>query len=459
MEVNKVKEENMIFIENTTSGIYIFQDGRFVFVNRTMERMSGYTREELLAKNYLELVTPEFRDKLEQMTRQALKGDVSTLPSRYELKVIRKNGATLWVENIPTLVQYRGKTAILGNVVDITERKKLEEELRRTRIFYFELGKAVNLSKRISEFSRRILEALAKVIDYDLANILVYDPDKNVLFPSAQINYPPELESVTIKEQKVLKGERKVGAFAAFQKKPVFVEDVKNHPLTQYALDLCKKYNLHQIFAVPLVSKDNLYGVLEVIVKEGKKLSREDRDLLTILSDQIASGIGKIKAEEKLRFLAQRDPVTGLYNYRTLQEKLEEQKMRAKRYNEVYSVIYLDIDDFKSCNDIYGHAEGDKVLRILGEILISSLRKLDSAYRYGGEEFVIILPHTSKEEAKEVAERIQREVYRKLYSEYKITLSIGVADSTINGDVIGTADKTMYEAKREGKNKIKIAYE
>ncbi len=162
------------------------------------------------------------------------------------------------------------------------------------------------------------------------------------------------------------------------------------------------------------------------------------------------------KIEEKLRERAIKDSLTDLYNYRHFYQKLEEQINRSKRYKEVYSLIYLDIDNFKACNDTYGHLEGDKILKILSEILKSHLRKTDSAYRYGGEEFVIMLPHTYKEQVKQVAERIREEVHRKLYPKYKITISAGVSDSKTNKDVIRAADMAMYEAKREGKNKVKV---
>jgi len=162
------------------------------------------------------------------------------------------------------------------------------------------------------------------------------------------------------------------------------------------------------------------------------------------------------KIEEKLRELAIKDSLTDLYNYRHFYQKLKEQINRSGRYKEVYSLIYLDIDNFKACNDTYGHLEGDKVLKILSEILEFHLRKTDSAYRYGGEEFVIMLPHTYKEQVKQVAERIREEVHRKLYPKYKITISAGISDSKTSKDVIKAADMAMYEAKREGKNKVKV---
>lgn len=455
-DIEEDKLVNLI-LDSITAAIYIFQDGKFIFVNKTMERSLGYTKEELLSLNYLDLVKPDYRSELERMTRQALSGDISGLPQTHEFKVIGKDGRERWVKNLPTIIKYRGRPAILGNVVDITERKEREDRIEKLKLVYQELGKAVNLSENMRELSEKVLKALGNIVDYDLASLLVYNPQENILTTSMQVGFPEDLEKKTIKKQKVEKGELKVAAYSALTRKPIFIDNIKKHKLTRYVRELCKKYGLHQIYALPLISKGELEGVFEIIVKEGKSLSREEIELLDILSEEIAAGMSKIKTEEKLRTLAYKDSLTDLYNYRFLQQKLNEQRNRSERYGEVYSVIYLDIDNFKACNDVYNHAEGDKVLKILSNILLSNLRKLDSAYRYGGEEFVILLPHTFKEKAKQVAERIRKEIYHRLYPKYKITISMGVADSRIGEDVIGAADKAMYQAKREGKNKVKVA--
>lgn len=226
--------------------------------------------------------------------------------------------------------------------------------------------------------------------------------------------------------------------------------------LTEYAHVLCEKYELNQMYTLPLISSGKLEGVLQILVCQDKVLSSEDRGILDIVSEHIATGMAKIRAEEALRELARRDCLTALYNHQYFWKKLEEQKSRDERYGEAYSVIYIDIDNFKHFNDTYGHLEGDKVLRVMGDILTASLRRADSAYRYGGEEFVVLLPHTYKQQATVLAHRIKDEVYRKLYLKYEITVSIGVADSSTGKDTVRTADRAMYEAKRKGKNRIKV---
>ena len=162
------------------------------------------------------------------------------------------------------------------------------------------------------------------------------------------------------------------------------------------------------------------------------------------------------KMEEKLRDLTIKDYLTGLFNYRYFNERIKEQINLFKRYGEVFSLLYIDIDGFKNCNDTYGHQKGDEILQSIGKIFRDNLRDTDSAYRIGGEEFVIILTHTSKEQARKVAERIREQVHQKLYPFYKITVSIGVADSKIGEEVVKIADEAMYEAKRKGKNRVYV---
>jgi len=446
-------EKFEMILDNLTTAVYIFQNNKFVYVNKAMQNLTGYTEKELLSINYLELIDFPYREWVKRLTEKVLSQGTDGVPLRPRFVGVRKNGEKVWVENIPRLIKYRGKVAILGNLLDITEEKKMEERIEALCEFYRKLGRAVNLSATIKAFCRRVIEAFKYIIDYDMADILIYDEEKDILRLCIEEGYPEDLKEHTVKEQKL--GEKKVAAFCALRRKPVYIKNMKKHPLTGYVVSFCEKYNLNQMYTVPLISKGGLEGVLQVIVRSPKVLSEEDRKLIDIVCEEIAAGISKIKAEQVLRELSQKDYLTGLYNYQRLWKKLEEQKDREKRYKEVYSVIYIDIDNFKSYNDTFGHLEGDKILKKMGELLRSSIRKVDSAYRYGGEEFVILLPYTEKKVARKVAERIKEEV-EKNFSFTRITVSMGVTDSRTNEDVIKMADEAMYEAKKEGKDRIKV---
>ena len=159
-------------------------------------------------------------------------------------------------------------------------------------------------------------------------------------------------------------------------------------------------------------------------------------------------------AKRELRRLIYTDYLTGLYNTRYLYKKIEEETEKSKRYKDAFSLLYVDIDNFKHHNDVYGHRAGDQLLQKFSEILNSQLREKDSAFRYGGEEFIVLLPQTGKEEAWKVAVGLRKNVEQQLSFDYGITVSIGVAQYRPGKDVIEQADQAMYRAKREEKNKV-----
>ena len=148
------------------------------------------------------------------------------------------------------------------------------------------------------------------------------------------------------------------------------------------------------------------------------------------------------------------DGLTGLYNRRHLDEMLTREIERARRYRQPLALLMMDIDDFKKYNDTHGHLAGDKLLKDLAKLLLNAVRAADMIFRYGGEEFVVVLPHTFKQEAVEVAKRILNLEKQKLPA----TISIGLAyflDEVLSKDeLIAQADSALYQAKRLGKKQI-----
>lgn len=172
--------------------------------------------------------------------------------------------------------------------------------------------------------------------------------------------------------------------------------------------------------------------------------------------------IDRAKMLKTLEKLAITDGLTRLYNLRHFYKQLEIEIDRCNRYGHSLALLLLDIDHFKNCNDTYGHLEGDKVLVRLGQIIKVCLRTMDSAYRYGGEEFTIILPETTGKEAKNVAERINASVESERFStktgeDFSITISIGVTEYFKEEQLstfIHRADQAMYKSKAKGRNRI-----
>jgi diguanylate cyclase (GGDEF)-like protein len=184
------------------------------------------------------------------------------------------------------------------------------------------------------------------------------------------------------------------------------------------------------------------------------------------IAEQIALTISNLDLQEALRAQATRDPLTGLYNRRYMQEFLEREIHRARRRDRPLAAMLLDIDHFKRYNDSYGHPAGDEALRFVAETLLNSVRAEDLACRYGGEEFVVLLPECSLQQAAVRAEEIRNRL-KQLYEERAgelpqvITASIGVAafpETTDQVDLLlKCADGALYHAKNAGRDRVEIA--
>ena len=164
------------------------------------------------------------------------------------------------------------------------------------------------------------------------------------------------------------------------------------------------------------------------------------------------------------RFLSVTDPLTGLYNRRHFEDTLEREFLRASRYNNHLSFAIIDVDFFKKVNDTYGHSTGDYVLKEVAYLILQNLRKTDMVFRYGGEEFAVIITETPKEKAIVPLERLRKAVEEYPFSynsqNINITISIGISEVCENittvHQLFDDADKALYKAKENGRNQIQI---
>jgi diguanylate cyclase (GGDEF)-like protein len=179
--------------------------------------------------------------------------------------------------------------------------------------------------------------------------------------------------------------------------------------------------------------------------------------------------IDNISTHEKVSEQAVTDELTGLPNNRAFRETIDREASRAERFEHELSLIILDVDNFKSVNDTYGHLQGDEVLRLIGKLLLEEPRAIDEPARYGGEEFVIALPETGKDGAVEMAERIRERLEEEEIplldgsGILKVTASFGTATLPLSAETVrhlfAAADDALYEAKRSGKNRVVTAPE
>ncbi len=194
----------------------------------------------------------------------------------------------------------------------------------------------------------------------------------------------------------------------------------------------------------------------------GEPFGEADREKAAGLAPVFASALDNLRRFGRAEELSVTDGLTGVYNYRYLRSALDREVARARRFREQFSIIMLDVDHLKEYNDVHGHLMGSEVLRRLAQVVMGELRDADVAAKYGGDEFVIILPQTERDGARVLAERIRAAVEAHEFpgegDGMKITTSMGIAqfpeDGELTRDLLESADTTLYKAKRSGRNRV-----
>lgn len=218
-------------------------------------------------------------------------------------------------------------------------------------------------------------------------------------------------------------------------------------------------------FFIPLLVDNSIKGVLG-ISGENESVSNHTKDILRLISSRINKILSNATLHRDTKMLALTDGLTGLLNHRAFHGRLKQEFERFRRYGSFLSLLMADFDNLKTYNDSYGHPVGDEVLRRFGYILRDTTRESDVLARYGGDEFVILLPHANSKNARDMAERIKQKMKNEVISihglKLKGTISMGVAtlpDEKLQTpqDFLEGADKALYEAKRSGKDRICVA--
>lgn len=222
--------------------------------------------------------------------------------------------------------------------------------------------------------------------------------------------------------------------------------------------EISRLLNLEDFVTVPLKAKDKVIGVIAADNRFNRKpIFNDDIRMLTMFANQAGLAIENSKLYERTVILSNSDSLTSLWHHGYFQYLLGEEIKKASKEKNSFTLLMIDIDNFKNFNDAYGHQSGDAILKKISAVFNDVSRKIDTIARYGGEEFAIILPYTRKEEALVLAERLRKSVEEN--QEIKdITISIGAASFPEDGQdketLISKADRALYEAKRTGKNKV-----
>jgi len=447
------------------------KDSKFIAVNDAFGRACGFSPKEIIGKNDLDIWPPKLARKYRADDKEVME---SGKRKCVEEQLADKEGKIQWLETIKTPI-YNDKGEVIGTTGiarDITERKKYEERLRearseleiRVKVRTAELSRANEELRKEIIGRRKLGEAFNKNKDF-LANVFssiqdgisVLDKEMNIVLvnPVMEKWYADKLPIIGKK------------CYEAYQYSP---QPCKICPVRvtlktmQSAVEIVPKRGLNgaiigwfELYSFPMFDQQNkeLIGVIEYVRDITSRKSAEER--VGVLNNEL------LESNKRLKQLSLTDAHTGLYNHRYMEQVIEAEFHRAKRYAHPLSVIMIDIDYFKSINDVYGHQFGDLVLKQFARQLRLIMRKYDIIIRSGGEEFIVISPGIDIAQALNIGQRILSAI--NLYNfgnrEHTVKLKLTLAAASYPEDrvslgmgLVNLADQILTKAKESGGNRV-----
>ncbi len=332
-------------------------------------------------------------------------------------------------------------------------------KLTETHLFY-EVGRIIASELEPADLVKKIMVAVSRAVHFEDASVYVIKKDLTGLDPL----YQHSAAERNIMPGMIYFDSGAPGEIAA-SGEPLFVKDIRAYESFLHYPDEEKKAGCY--IGIPLKNENRIVGVMGFSHSKLSGFRVEDFDLLRTLSHIISAGIEKAELFKKTLELSRVDELTGMLNYRVLLEKLEEEVRRHMRTQRDFSFIMIDIDDFKRINDRYGHLEGSRLIAQMGPLLKSACRttSTDTCFRYGGEEFSILLAETDMQEALAVAERVRKAVeeypftVKVAHPSEQVTVSLGVSTVSHNAgktipEMMNEADIALYKSKAAGKNRV-----
>lgn len=335
--------------------------------------------------------------------------------------------------------------------MEAIQSDELKRKIEELSIFN-EIGKTLTSTLDIKEILNIIMLKISELLRPDNWSLLLVDDEKGDLYFEIVVGERAD----KIKNKRLKMGEGLAG-WVAEKGERLVIRDAGADERFSKDVDLISGFETKSVICVPLKCKGKVLGVVELVSRaEREEFSEEDIFVLTTLADYAAIALENAQYFQRVTELTVTDDVTRLYNSRYMYDYLEQELRRSQRYGMELSIIFLDLDYFKGVNDTYGHLIGSRLLKEVAQIILNSLRNVDIAVRYGGDEFVMLLPSTSKESALKVAERVRNNIKNTVFLQeegLKIhqTASFGVAsfpaDANNKLDLIRLADRAMYNVK------------
>ncbi len=328
-----------------------------------------------------------------------------------------------------------------------------QDKYQRTVTSLYEITKVINSGQDLEYVLRFVSREIVSILQAETASVMLLDESGTELLSRASSGLTDEEEkNITFKVGEGVAGWVVKNGLAAS------IPDVSKDE--RFKVSEHQRNVISSLLAVPLKIHNNIIGVLTATHSSVDAFDIQDETILTLLGNSIVLDI----ENARLYRLSITDPLTKAYNRQFLYTRLPEEILRAERYKVPLSIVIFDVDYFKKFNDTYGHNAGDFILKGLVSVARDNIRAADLLVRYGGEEFLIIVPESNLEETFTMADRIRQEVEKSSFifeeKNLTITISLGVAmfrDGLTAEDFIKSADKALYVAKQNGRNRTEKA--
>ncbi len=309
---------------------------------------------------------------------------------------------------------------------------------------------------------KEVLQRINAIIAARNWSLLLIDPKTGELYFAVVVGVAPE----SVKDIRLKPGEGVAGAVVQTGR-PIIIPDVKETPHFCPRVDSLTGFDTRSIIAQPLIVRGEVIGVFEVINVEDDRFFREQYlPHLAILADYVAIAVDNVRNLQKLQARTFIDEVTGFYNTRYLIQKLDRLIPQHRDRGEHFSLVFLDLDNFKAVVDTHGHLRGAEVLAEVARVINGVLGPDDSLVRYGGDEFIILLPRRSQPEALEITRRLRHSLNNTAFLQneglrVKVTASYGIAtlpeDAQDRETLLFIADQALFSSKGRGRDRIMLA--
>jgi diguanylate cyclase (GGDEF)-like protein len=382
------------------------------------------------------------------------------VPLKSEGKVIgvlvlahdRESDRAFETKNLNTLNQFAALASLTIDNIRLYQSAKVAAE---RLLILSRATQKISASLEIDEVCEAIHHAAEQIMPCDEFVLTLYDADTHEIVPI----YVTELNGQRVDLPRFNAERGLAGHIVETGKSALFnTEEEMNNSNIQWVL-FGSGPNILSILAVPLKLKGEIRGMISAQSYQPYSYKKEDMELLEILAAHAATAIESAQLFSKAQHLATTDAVTRLYNRHAFFELAEREFKRAYRYMRPLSAMMMDIDYFKIINDTYGHAAGDEALHKIARNIFEELRETDILARYGGDEFVAILPETNDSQALKIAERLCEQLIH-INDQTKVTLSIGISDLKPSDNrltqILERADHALYAAKRGGRNQAQV---